>query len=104
MPGMTPLRSPDAVPVEPMSSGAFSSSVIAAATTGCMTRSCGGGFSPLRSQSAGWLSASVRSSDFPSRQTSLAKRGVTRKPPLTNAAVEAIESGFTSEAPIAVVG
>ena len=39
IPGITPLRSADAVPVGPMSSGAFRSSIIAADTAGCMMRS-----------------------------------------------------------------
>ena len=42
--------------------------------------------------------------DLPRVVSGLAKRGVTRNPPFTNAAVEAIASGFTSEAPMAVVG
>ena len=54
IPGITPVRRPDAVPVEPMSSGALSSSTIAADATGCMTRPCAA-LSPLMIASAGVL-------------------------------------------------
>jgi hypothetical protein len=57
-PGMIPDRSADAVPVGPMSSGAFMSSVIASETAGCKTRSSGGVFSPFASQAFGRRSSS----------------------------------------------
>ena len=45
-----------------------------------------------------------REATFHRWQTSFANRGVTRKPPLRKAVADAIDSGLTSEAPIAVVG